>query len=95
VPRGAFSYTIATMAKSSSAQKKSIAQAEFTTKEMVVKSSKPSKKTAPKKRSMVKKPVEGAQQKVDYYPNRMTLAISALAGTLIVLLALIAVLGQR
>lgn len=36
-----------------------------------------------------------APQKVDYYPNRMTLAVSALAGTLIVLLALIAVLGAR
>lgn len=33
--------------------------------------------------------------KVDYYPNRMTVAVSALAGTLIVLLALIAVLGAR
>jgi hypothetical protein len=33
--------------------------------------------------------------KVDYYPNRMTVAISALAGTLLVLLALIAVLGSR
>lgn len=33
--------------------------------------------------------------KVDYYPNRMTVAVSALAGTMIVLLALIAVLGSR
>ena len=36
-----------------------------------------------------------ASNKVDYYPNRMTVAISALAGTMIVLLALIAVLGSR
>ena len=34
-------------------------------------------------------------QKVDYYPNRMTVAVSALAGTILVLLAIIAVLGSR
>lgn len=34
-------------------------------------------------------------QKVDYYPNRMTVAISALAGTILVLVAVIAVLGSR
>jgi hypothetical protein len=33
--------------------------------------------------------------KVDYYPNRMTVAVSALAGTLLVLFALIAVLGTQ
>ncbi|MFZ1258497.1 MAG: hypothetical protein WAQ25_03445 [Candidatus Saccharimonas sp.] len=33
--------------------------------------------------------------KVDIYPNRMTVAISALAGTLLVLLAIIAVLGSQ
>jgi hypothetical protein len=33
--------------------------------------------------------------KVDYYPNRMTVAVSALAGTLLVLFALIAVLGSQ
>ena len=32
---------------------------------------------------------------VDYYPNRMTVAISALAGTILVLLAIITVLGSR
>lgn len=36
-----------------------------------------------------------SSNKVDYYPNRMTVAISALAGTLLVLLALIAVLGSK
>lgn len=34
-------------------------------------------------------------QKVDYYPNRMTVAVSALAGTILVLVAVIAVLGSR
>jgi hypothetical protein len=33
--------------------------------------------------------------KVDYYPNRMTVAVSALAGTLLVLFSLIAVLGYQ
>jgi len=47
------------------------------------------KSTASSKKASTKR----ASQKVDIYPNRMTLAISALAGTLIVLLALIAVLG--
>lgn len=42
-----------------------------------------------------KRPVVAASTKVDYYPNRMTVAISALAGTLLVLIALIAVLGGR
>ena len=31
--------------------------------------------------------------KVDYYPNRMTVAVSALAGTVLVLFALISVYG--
>lgn len=34
-----------------------------------------------------------ASRKVDYYPNRMTLAVSVLAGTMLVLITLIAVLG--
>lgn len=50
------------------------------------------KKTAVKK---VTKPSKAVSQKVDYYPNRMTVAVSALAGTLLVLLALIAVLGSQ
>lgn|GEM_PF-303199 len=91
---GAFSYSIVTMAKMSSAQKRSTAKATSIIKKTTVQSSKLPKKSAPKKRSVVKKQGESATQKVDYYPNRMTLAISALAGTLIVLLALIAVLGQ-
>jgi hypothetical protein len=46
-------------------------------------------KAAPKKKP-VSRPV--VSDKVDYYPNRMTVAISMLAGSLLVLLALIAVL---
>lgn len=42
-----------------------------------------------------KKAIPRVSTKVDYYPNRMTVAVSALAGTAIVLLALIAVLGSR
>jgi hypothetical protein len=56
---------------------------------------KPVKKVVKKsstKRTVVK-PV--LSNKVDYYPNRMTVAVSALAGTLIVLFALIAVLGSQ
>lgn len=56
-----------------------------------------SKKTAVKKLT-TKRPVRKStpvSTKVDYYPNRMTVAVSALAGTLIVLLALIAVLGSQ
>ncbi len=45
-------------------------------------------KRAPRKNAAV-------STKVDYYPNRMTVAVSALAGTLLVLFALIAVLGSR
>lgn len=50
---------------------------------------------APKK--VAKKPVAKAAKvkKVDIYPNRMTLAISALAGTLLVLITIISVLGSR
>jgi hypothetical protein len=71
------------MVKTSTVKKKSTAKAAVATK-----------KTAPKKRSTAKNQIVSAPQKVDYYPNRMTLAISALAGTLLVLIALIAVLGQ-
>ena len=34
-------------------------------------------------------------QKVDIYPNRMTVAISALAGTVLLLVTIIAALGSR
>lgn len=44
----------------------------------------------PKKVSTTKK---RQSNKVDYYPNRMTLAVSVLAGTMLVLITLIAVLG--
>jgi hypothetical protein len=61
------------------------------------------KKTAVKAKASpaVKKPVArkktaaAVSTKVDYYPNRMTVAVSALAGTLLVLFALIAVLGSQ
>lgn len=49
------------------------------------------KKTAVKKRTTR----SAAPTKVDYYPNRMTVAVSALAGTVLVLLAVITVLGSR
>lgn len=43
-----------------------------------------------------KKPAARAAQsnKVDYYPNRMTLAISALGGAILVLLAVIVAVNQ-
>lgn len=48
------------------------------------------KKTAAKKHS-----ARATSSRVDYYPNRMTVAVSALAGTVLVLLAVITVLGSR
>lgn len=33
-------------------------------------------------------------QRVDFYPNRMTVAVSVLAGTILVLVTIIAVLGS-
>lgn len=48
--------------------------------------------TAARKVEAVSRP---KSQKVDYYPNRMTVAVSALAGTILVLVAVIAVLGSR
>ncbi|NCU37896.1 hypothetical protein EOL96_02455 [Candidatus Saccharibacteria bacterium] len=68
---------------------------------MVNKTSRPRTKVAPKKSvnktsaPKKRKTVATTPAKVDYYPNRMTVAISALAGTLLVLLALIAVLGAQ
>lgn len=53
------------------------------------------KKTAVKRTTVRKTTAPAISQKVDYYPNRMTVAVSALAGTLIVLFALIAVLGSQ
>lgn len=65
----------------------------------MVKKTTTTKKTV---KSTAKKPVlkrtrkvAKTSNKVDYYPNRMTVAVSALAGTLIVLLAMIAVLGSQ
>ena len=48
-------------------------------------------KKSPAKKRVVKRAVKST--KVDYYPNRMTVAISALAGTLLMLITLISVLG--
>lgn len=53
------------------------------------------KKVTIKKTAAKRKPRASVSNKVDYYPNRMTVAVSALAGTLLVLFALIAVLGSR
>ena len=55
----------------------------------------PVKTTASKKTVKKSSPKLAASQKVDYYPNRMTLAVSVLAGTLLVLVSLIAVLGMQ
>lgn len=61
------------------------------------KTSTPTKTRAKKStvKRAVKKTPKRTSSRVDYYPNRMTVAISALAGTLLVLFALIAVLGSR
>ena len=58
------------------------------------------KKTSTKKSSaktpvVRKKSTAKQPTKVDYYPNRMTVAVSALAATILVLMALIAVLGSH
>lgn len=82
------------MVKTSTVKKKSTTKASAAPKKVAVKPSAVTKKAVSKKRSTAKKQTATAPQKVDYYPNRMTLAISALAGTLLVLIALIAVLGQ-
>ncbi|MBC7764233.1 hypothetical protein H7Y29_00815 [Microbacteriaceae bacterium] len=60
-----------------------------------VSTKKPVKKITKKNVTKRKRVVATVSDKVDYYPNRMTVAISALAGTLIVLFALIAVLGSQ
>lgn len=57
------------------------------------KAAKPPAAAAKKPAQRTKKVVQS--DKVDYYPNRMTVAVSALAGTLLVLFALIAVLGTQ
>lgn len=55
----------------------------------------PVKKTVKKTAQVRRKAKVAPSNKVDYYPNRMTVAVSALAGTLLVLFAIIAVLGSR
>ncbi|MEO5949423.1 MAG: hypothetical protein ABIP74_03395 [Candidatus Saccharimonas sp.] len=62
-----------------------------TTKKTVAKKKVVTKKST--KRTVVKS--EPIVHKVDYYPNRMTVAVSALAGTVLVLVTLIAVLGVQ
>ena len=66
----------------------------------MVKASSNAKKTpvkrAVKKTAQVRRKAKVApSNKVDYYPNRKTVAVTALAGTLLVLFAIIAVLGSR
>ncbi len=55
--------------------------------------------SAAKKPSTRKKSTAAAKakkvQKVDIYPNRMTVAVSALAGTVLLLVTIIAALGSR
>ncbi len=55
--------------------------------------------SAAKKPSARKKSTAAAKakkvQKVDIYPNRMTVAVSALAGTVLLLVTIIAALGSR
>lgn len=58
------------------------------TKKIVKKQTTTSRKSTAKEKAVV-------STKVDYYPNRMTVAVSALAGTLLVLFAIIAVLGSQ
>lgn len=91
---GIFSYNIPDMANTRSAPKKTTTKSAKAAKKAVALPAAKTKKAAPKKRTPAKKQAVSVPDKVDYYPNRMTLAVSALAGTLIVLLALIAVLGQ-
>lgn len=91
---GIFSYNIQDMANTRSASKKTTTKSTKASKKAVTLPAAKTKKATPKKRMAAKKSVVSVSDKVDYYPNRMTLAISVLAGTLIVLLALIAVLGQ-
>jgi len=77
--------------------------ATMATKQSAKKSSTKTKKTATAtttkaaaKRSPAKKHITSpVSQKVDYYPNRMTVAVSALAGSILVLVTLIAVIGSR
>ena len=56
-----------------------------------------SKRVATKKQATRKASAAKAKkvQKVDIYPNRMTVAISALAGTVLLLVTIIAALGSR
>ena len=55
--------------------------------------------SAAKKPSARKKSTAAAKakkvRKVDIYPNRMTVAVSALAGTVLLLVTIIAALGSR
>lgn len=69
---------------------------------MVTKKSTPAKKQAATKKSVVHKKADSTKakkapkvQKVDIYPNRMTVAVSALAGTVLLLVTIIAALGAR
>ena len=57
-----------------------------------------STKKSPAKTAKTKRVVKSSAKKstkVDYYPNRMTFAVSALAGTILVLISLITVINTR
>ncbi len=71
------------------------ASTKTTAKKTTVKKTTVAKKTVKKPASRKARAKAPVSTKVDYYPNRMTVAVSALAGTLLVLLALIAVLGSQ
>lgn len=75
----------------------SAAAKKSTSRKAVVKKTTTKAKTsavaAVRKVKRVAKP--SVSNKVDYYPNRMTVAVSALAGTILVLISVIAVLGSR
>ncbi len=69
---------------------------------MVTKKSTPAKKQAAAKKPAVRKKAVAVKvknapdaQKVDIYPNRMTVAVSALAGTVLLLVTIIAAFGAR
>jgi len=80
-------HCMATSPKKSSPKKKPATARKTPTKPKAVVAKKSPKK--PSKKAVV------VSNKVDYYPNRMTVAISVLAGTILMLVTLIAVLGVQ
>ena len=62
---------------------------------MATKASSKTRKSSQPVKKAVRTSLKPSSTKVDYYPNKMTVAVSALAGTMLVLMALIAVLGWQ